>query len=69
MFPKIISFWEITLCAFTISVLSLILCYPIINIFSTYIPQLFGKPRKSGPFLPDLESVKWKEALRKRLNK
>lgn len=34
-----------------VSILSMALCYPVINIFNKYVPQLFGKPFVDGPIL------------------
>ncbi|WP_339755620.1 acyltransferase family protein [uncultured Winogradskyella sp.] len=62
------NWWQITFYALFVSVLSLLVCYPIINLFNKYIPQLLGRPKQSGPLLPDLESLNWRAMLRKKLN-
>jgi fucose 4-O-acetylase-like acetyltransferase len=61
------NWWQITLYAFLISILSLLVCYPIITIFNKYVPQLMGRSRQNGPLIPDLESVKWRLLLREKL--
>ncbi|WP_299781601.1 acyltransferase family protein [uncultured Formosa sp.] len=50
------SVWYITLNALIVTLISLALCYPIINLIHTYMPQLFGKPFKEGPILKPLHS-------------
>tara|TARA_R110002049_G_scaffold285380_2_gene466220 strand:+ start:249 stop:1391 length:1143 start_codon:yes stop_codon:yes gene_type:complete len=68
LFPDYDSWWLITGYALVVSVLSLLVCYPIINMLNKYVPQLFGNAKKNGPLLPNLESINWRKTLRKKLN-
>ncbi len=61
------NWWQITLYALLVSVLSLLVCYPVINLLNKYIPQLVGRSRQNGPLLPNLESLSWRAMLRKKL--
>ena len=67
LYPDNGIWWQITGYALVISILSLIVCYPVINVLNKYVPQLFGNPRQDGPLLPNLEAINWREFFRKKL--
>ncbi len=45
----------VTLQAMLVTGLSLAVCLPVVYFLNKYIPQLVGKPRQQGPWLPGLE--------------
>lgn len=49
----------VTLYSAGISIISIAACYPLIQFFNYYLPQLVGKPSSNGPLLPDLENLDW----------
>ena len=67
LYPDNGIWWQITGYALVISILSLLVCYPIINALNKYVPQLFGRPRQDGPLLPNLEAINWRAFFRKKL--
>ncbi|MEP7155368.1 MAG: acyltransferase family protein [Betaproteobacteria bacterium] len=45
----------VALFAFAVTVISLLVCAPMVYLLNQYVPQLIGKSQVSGPWLPSLE--------------
>jgi len=47
----------VALFAFAVTVISLLVCAPLVYALNKYLPQLIGKSQRSGPWLPSLEGL------------